>query len=89
MSTKWNKFTDEQKKKYSDQNVAMKRAKREAKRRDLLARNMLADFLSAPDAQTKRRVIESFAPHYFVFGDRLNPNNPYEENDDGQMEIQH
>jgi hypothetical protein len=26
---------------------------------------MLADFLRAPTAEAKRRVIERFAPHYF------------------------
>jgi hypothetical protein len=43
---------------------------------------MLADFLRAPTAEAKRRVIEAFAPHYFVFGTALNPQ-PTKENDDG------
>lgn len=43
---------------------------------------MLHDFLMARTPTEKRRVIESFAPHYFVFGTTLNPNNPYKENED-------
>jgi hypothetical protein len=46
---------------------------------------MLHDFLNAQTPTEKRAVIEAFAPHYFVFGTQLNPNNPYKENDDGQL----
>ena len=42
---------------------------------------MLADFLRAPTAEAKRAVIEKFAPHYFVFGTKLNPQ-PTKENED-------
>jgi len=41
---------------------------------------MLQDFLNASTPTEKRRVIEAFAPHYFVFGTELNPTNPYKEN---------
>lgn len=37
---------------------------------------MLADFLRAPTAEEKRRIIEQFAPHYFSL-------TPKKENDDG------
>jgi hypothetical protein len=43
--------------------------------------HMLADFLRAPTAEAKRAVIEQFAPHYFVFGTKLNPQ-PTKENQD-------
>lgn len=79
MPSKWNLLTDEQKKNYSDQNVAMKKAKREAKLRDEQARSMLANFLSATTPHEKRKVIKDFTPYYFVFGDKLDPRNPYEK----------
>ena len=39
---------------------------------------MLADFLRATTPSEKREVIKNFAPHYFIFGDTLDPRNPYE-----------
>jgi len=46
--------------------------------------HMLADFLRAPTAEAKRKVIENFAPYYFVFGTKLNPNPQLtQENEDG------
>lgn len=46
---------------------------------------MLRDLLMATTPQEKRRVIETFAPHYFIFGTTLDPRNPYEqENQDEQ-----
>ena len=43
--------------------------------------HMLADFLRAPTAEQKRAVIERFAPYYFVFGTKLDPQ-PTKENED-------
>lgn len=43
---------------------------------------MLADFLKANSPSEKRQVIKNFAPHYFIFGDKLDPRNPYEERSD-------
>jgi hypothetical protein len=37
---------------------------------------MLADFLRAPTAEEKRRIIEQFAPYYFAL-------TPKKENEDG------
>jgi hypothetical protein len=42
---------------------------------------MLADFLRATTPNEKRQVIKNFAPHYFVFGEKLDPRNPYERNE--------
>lgn len=39
---------------------------------------MLMDFLKAQTPQEKRAVITAFAPHYFIFGEQLDPRNPYE-----------
>ena len=77
MSTgKWKKPTGlEQRSRWKDRQI------RKASPRD----RMLRDFLNARTPAEKRRVIESFAPHYFIFGTQLNPNNPYKENDDGQL----
>lgn len=72
MTTKWHKFTPEQREKY----LATQRSKRLIRRKDTQARRMLADFLNAPTAEEKRKVIESFAPHYFL----LTPN-PTKENE--------
>jgi hypothetical protein len=33
---------------------------------------MLADFLRAPTAEAKRKVIETFAPHYFLLTPKEN-----------------
>lgn len=46
---------------------------------------MLADFLRAKTPHEKREVIRTFTPHYFVFGETLNPNDPYKENDHEQQ----
>lgn len=43
---------------------------------------MLRDFLNAKTPQAKREIIATFAPHYFIFGERLDPRNPYEERGD-------
>ena len=43
---------------------------------------MLADFLRATTPHEKREVIKNFAPHYFVFGEKLDPKNPYEKEND-------
>jgi hypothetical protein len=43
---------------------------------------MLTDFLRATTPHEKRQVIKNFAPHYFIFGDKLDPRNPYEERSD-------
>jgi hypothetical protein len=40
---------------------------------------MLADFLRAKTPYEKREIIKTFSPHYFVFGNTLDPRNPYEE----------
>jgi hypothetical protein len=42
---------------------------------------MLADFLRAPTVEAKRRVIETFAPHYFS----LTPQ-PTQENQDERLQ---
>ncbi len=78
MPSKWHNHTPEQRKAYSDQNVAMKRAKRLAKLQDEKARNMLADFLKAQTPSEKRKVIESFAPHYFLLTPNLTKENENE-----------
>ena len=77
MSTgKWKKPTGiEQGSRWKDRQL------RKASPRD----RMLRDFLNAPTPEEKRRVIASFAPHYFVFGNTLNPNNPYEESNNEQL----
>ena len=43
---------------------------------------MLTEFLNAHTPQQKRAVISSFNPHYFVFGETLNPRKEdlYEDN---------
>lgn len=49
---------------------------------------MLTDFLKATTPSEKRAVITAFAPHYFIFGDTLDPRNPYEqENQDESVSI--
>lgn len=40
---------------------------------------MLADFLRAPTAEQKRKVIEQFAPHYFLLA-------PTKENEDERLQ---
>ena len=42
---------------------------------------MLTDFLRATTPSEKREVIKNFAPHYFIFGESLDPRNPYELNE--------
>ena len=71
MSTgKWKKPTGiEQQSRWKDRQL------RKASPRD----RMLRDFLNAGTPQEKRKVIESFAPHYFVFGTKLNPNPNYNQ----------
>lgn len=56
-------------------------ARRKAKRTSP-QETMLRDFLTAKTASEKRQVIKNFAPHYFIFGERLDPRNPYEERGD-------
>ena len=75
--TQWETYTPEQREKY----LATQRNKRLIKRKEEHARSMLARFLSATNAKEKREVIKDFAPHYFVFGNELNPTNPYKENE--------
>jgi hypothetical protein len=41
--------------------------------------HMLADFLRAPTAEQKRKVIEQFAPHYFLL-------TPTKENEDERLQ---
>ena len=79
MSTgKWKKPTGiEQQSRWKDRQL------RKASPKD----RMLRDFLTATTAQEKRAVIESFAPHYFVFGTQLNPTNPYKENEDERLQV--
>ena len=57
-------------------------ARRKAKKSSPQDR-MLTDFLRAETAEEKRKVIEAFAPYYFVFGKKLKPNNVRNEEDDG------
>ena len=50
--------------------------RRKARRREQVCSPkelMLRDFLMAQTPHEKRRVIETFNPHYFVFGETLNP----------------
>ena len=47
---------------------------------------MLADFLRATTPQAKRQVIKNFAPHYFIFGESLDPRNPYEKENDNEQQ---
>jgi len=71
-SGKWNKPTGiEQTTRWKERQL------RKASPRD----RMLHDFLLAKTPTEKRRVIESFAPHYFVFGTKLDPN-PTKETED-------
>lgn len=56
-----------------------KRKLRKASPQDM----MLADFLRARTPHEKRQVIKNFAPHYFVFGEKLDPRNPYESSMNG------
>ena len=67
--SKWEKLTPEQRSK----TLKKQRDKRLQAKEETLRRGMLTAFLSAPDADAKREVIKSFAPHYFVFGNTLNP----------------
>ena len=51
-------------------------AQRKARRREQVCSPkelMLRDFLRATTAQEKRAVIKTFNPHYFVFGETLDP----------------
>lgn len=58
-------------------------ARRKAKKSSPQDR-MLTDFLRAKTPQEKREVIKNFAPYYFVFGNKLEPNNVrYEGEEDG------
>jgi len=43
---------------------------------------MLANLLKAKTPKEKREVIKTFSPYHFAFGTKLNPNNPYKENED-------
>ena len=65
----WAELKPEQREKY----LKNQRDKRIKAKEDAQRRGMLAAFLSAPDAQAKREVIKTFTPHYFVFGNTLNP----------------
>lgn len=47
-------------------------------RKEAPHQSMLADFLRAKTPAEKRKVIQNFAPYYFIFGNTLNPRNPYE-----------
>lgn len=89
MPTKWASYTPEQKKMYSDQNVEMKRNKRQAKLKDEQARNMLASFLTAKTASEKREVIKTFNPYYFTFGETLNPRPQEYEDEDNTCNTNH
>lgn len=49
-------------------------AKRKTKSvREQQSMRMLTEFLRAKTPHEKREVIKSFNPHYFVFGETLNP----------------
>jgi hypothetical protein len=50
--------------------------------RDQESMRMLTEFLNAQTPQQKRAVISSFNPHYFLFGNKLNPRKEelYEDN---------
>lgn len=81
--TTWEALTPEQRDKYLERDKKNRKAKSQAKRDEEMRRNMLGNFLRAKTAEEKRAVIESFAPHYFVFGTTLDPKPKYptEEND--------
>jgi hypothetical protein len=53
-----------------------KRKARKSSPRD----TMLHDFLKAKTPSEKRQVIKNFAPHYFIFGNTLDPR-PLKENE--------
>jgi hypothetical protein len=61
-------------------------SKQGRKRADEERRAMLANFLRAKTPHEKRQVILSFNPYYFQFGDKLDPRNPYERNEDEQLQ---
>lgn len=69
---------------YRTEETTVKKGRRKSVE-DQARHNMLRDFLVATTPEEKRKVIESFAPHYFVFGNKLDPRNPYEENEDEQL----
>ena len=46
--------------------------------------SMLTLFLRAGTPHEKRAVIKTFNPHFFQFGIKLDPRNPYEENSYGE-----
>ena len=52
--------------------------KRWQERKPTVGDNMLMQFLRATTPKEKRDVIKSFAPHYFIFGETLDPRNPYD-----------
>lgn len=52
--------------------------KRWQERKPTVSDNMLVQFLRATTPKEKRDVIKSFAPHYFIFGETLDPRNPYD-----------
>ena len=70
----WKNMSKEKKAKHN----AECNARREKKR---IQDTMLTQFLRAETPAQKRAVIKSFAPHYFIFGTKLDPN-PTKENDD-------
>lgn len=81
--TSWESLTPEQREKYCEKDKENRKLRSKAKRDEEMRRNMLGNFLRAKTAEEKRAVIESFAPHYFVFGTTLDPrpHQPTEEND--------
>ena len=64
-------MTPEEKRAHLDRNNKNRRAKYAEKK--FAPDNMLRDFLRATTPAQKRKVIRSFAPHYFILGDRLDP----------------
>ena len=48
---------------------------------------MLYDMVQAPTPQAKRDIIKTFNPYFFMFGESLDPRNPYEENANEELRI--
>lgn len=86
-ATAWNSYTPEQRAKYLSQQKAKREGRNQAKRRDEETRAFLKNFLNSKTLTEKRALAKAYNPFLYQFGYKLDPNNPYEENEDEQLSV--